>query len=160
MNHFDEIDPIREIIQRARNRFLTIRPGGFEFEKGHPPVPQIEARIPSFGGARTLYRNKKPHCRSLDGIKPIKSLSDENLSCAQCKLRSQCTPQVLLNLIAGNNPYRLLLANTSAKQFLIYINELQNRSLALENHVHLIRVINRKSWGELCFSTLRSATKD
>jgi hypothetical protein len=44
------------------------------------------------------------------------------------------------------------LAYTSAKNFLLYNGELALRKLEIQKvHTHM-RVINRGSWGEVCFS--------
>ena len=106
-------------------------------------------RILGYGSARTLYQNRKPHCRSLDGIQPI---SDPARACIDCRVRSQCTPQVRLDLFVDHQPFRLLLAYSSAKHFLLYEAELRQRGHPLEDIIHRIDVINRGSWGELRFS--------
>ena len=149
MTHSD-IDPLREILHRALVRYLTVKPGGFEYDRGERLRPVINARILSFGGARTFYQQHRPHCRSLDGVTPIK---DSERTCAECKLRSKCTPQVRLDLMADCRAFRLLLAHTSAKGFLVYEAELRQRNLVLASVLHRIEVINRGSWGELRFST-------
>lgn len=144
-----DVQPLREILHSASKRYLTVRPRGFELRPGDPPQPTLDVRILGYGSARTLYQHRQPHCRSLDGLQPI---SDPARSCAECRARSQCTPQVRLDLFVHHLPFRLLLAYTSAKHFLIYETELRNRGLTLEDIVHRIDVINRGSWGELRFS--------
>ena len=145
-----DVDPLREILHRILVRYLTVRPGGFELVRGQELRRAVDARILSHGGARTLYRNRKPHCRSLDAVKPISGVERQ---CAECKLRARCTPQVRLDLIIDRQPFRLLLAHTSARRFLVYHAELQQRGTAVEDVLHRIDVVDRGSWGELRFSS-------
>lgn len=144
-----DLQPLREILHRASKRYLTVRPQGFELSPGEALRPTVQARILSVGAARTLYHNRKPRCRSLDAVRPI---SDRNRTCAQCRVRAQCTPQVRLDLFVEGQPFRLLLAHTSAKNFLLYEARLRQRGLALEDALHRIAVVNRGSWGELRFT--------
>ncbi len=144
-----DVQPLREILHAALKRYLTVRPHGFELNPGETPRPILEARILNTGAARTLYQQRKPRCRSLDGIAP---LDDRNRTCAQCRLRPQCTPQVRLDLFVGAQPFRLLLAHTSAKNFLAYDGRLRQQGRPIEDILHRITVINRGSWGELRFS--------
>jgi hypothetical protein len=144
-----DLQPLREILHSALKRYLTVRPQGFELNPGDRLRPAIEARIVSYGSARTLYQNRKPQCRSLDGVRPI---ADRNRTCAECRLRSRCTPQLRLDLFVENQAFRLLLAHTSAKHFLVYEARLRQQGIELEHIVHRIEVIDRGSWGELRFS--------
>ena len=79
---FDDVQPLREILQRALTRYLTARPGGFQLGDDGRLHEEVDARILGFGGARSLYRNRKPACRSLDGLRPI---HDQKLICADCR---------------------------------------------------------------------------
>ena len=147
-----DVQPLREILHQALVRYLTVRPNGFELEPGQPLRKAIEARILGHGGARTLYKDRKPDCRSLDGVRPVTGDTDRH--CADCDLRSRCTPQVRLDLIvAGSRPFRLLLAYSSARAFLVYEAQLRQRRILVENVVAKLSVVNRGSWGELRFST-------
>ena len=145
-----DVEPLRELLHRVLVRYLTVRPQGFELDPGTPPKPVIEARILGYGGARTLYEHRHPTCRSLDGVR---SVTHDDRTCADCRLRPRCTPQVRLDLIADRRPFRLLLAHTSAKRFLVYDAQLRQRGLALEDLVHRLAVVNRGSWGEITFSS-------
>ncbi len=146
-----DVQPLREILHRVLVRYLTVRPYGLELEYGEPLRPVIEARIVGHGGARTLYQDRKPKCRSLDGVRPV--IGDTTRLCADCHLRSRCTPQVRLDLIVDGRAFRLLLAYSSARAFLLYEAELRQRRVLVENVVTKIAVINRGSWGELRFSS-------
>ena len=146
---FDDVQPLREILQRALARYLTVRPGGFQFVDGGRLHTQIDARILGFGGARTLYRNRKPACRSLDGIH---SMHEKTLTCADCRSRASCTAQVRLDLLVDGKPFRLLLAYSSAKNFLAYDASLRQLSIDLERVLHQLRVVDRGSWGEVRFA--------
>jgi len=143
-----DLAPLRAILHGALRRYLTVRPRGFELNPGEPPRPVIEARIVGYGSARTLYHNRKPQCRSLDGVRP---LSDRSRLCAECRLRARCTPQLRLDLFVGNQAFRLLLAHTSAKRFLVYEARLRQQGIAIEDIIHRLEVIDRGSWGELRF---------
>lgn len=146
-----DVQPLREILHATCKRYLTVRPGGFQLQPGDTLRPTLDVRILGFGSARTLYLHRQPHCRSLDALHPIHDLSH---ACAECRTRPQCTPQVRLDLFAERQPFRLLLAYTSAKTFLLYETNLHQRGLELENILHRITVINRGSWGELRFRPL------
>jgi hypothetical protein len=56
------------------------------------------------------------------------------------------------DLLADTQPYRLLLAHTSAKNFLLYETQLRESGLELYDGLHRMTVINRGSWGELRFT--------
>jgi len=145
-----DLQPLRAILQQVRRRYLTVRPHGFELNPGQPLRPVLEVRILSFGSARTLYQDRKPLCRSLDAIRP--TTAKEHRTCAECALRTRCTSQVRLDLLVDTQPFRLLLAHTSAKNFLLYEAQLRERGIALYEGLHRMTVINRGSWGELRFS--------
>jgi hypothetical protein len=149
-----DLQPLREILHQALRRYLTVRPRGFELDPGQRLRPVIEARILGFGSARTLYQERRPQCRSLDGVHPLADARRPASpgTCAQCTRRPRCTPQVRLDLLVDSQPFRLLLAHTSAKRFLIYEAQLRQRGIALYEASHRISVINRGSWGELRFS--------
>lgn len=145
-----DVDPLREILHRAIVRYLTVRPCGFELKPGERLQPVVLARILGHGGARTFYQNRKPKCRSLDGVRPVSD--DTDRSCADCRTRARCTPQVRLDLIVERQPFRLLLAYSSARAFLVYEAKLRQRHVAIEDIVTTISVVNRGSWGELRFN--------
>ena len=145
-----DLQPLRAILQQAQRRYLTVRPRGFALNPDASLRPTLEVRILSFGAARTLYQNRKPLCRSLDGIEP--TAPQGRRRCADCALRPRCTAQVRLDLLADTQPYRLLLAHTSAKNFLLYETQLRERGVALYDGLHRMTVINRGSWGELRFT--------
>ena len=145
-----DLQPLRAILQQARRRYLTVRPHGFELNPGERLRPVLEARILSFGSARTLYQDRKPLCRSLDAIRP--TTAKEHRTCAECALRTRCTSQVRLDLLVDTQPWRLLLAHTSAKNFLLYEAQLREHGIELYEGLHHMTVINRGSWGELRFA--------
>lgn len=149
--HRHDPQPLREILERLFVRYLGVRPGGFERQKGAPLEPAIEARILGFGPARTLYEKHKPECRSLDAVQ---SITHRERRCAQCSLREHCTPQVRLDLVVHEESYRLLLAYTSARSFLTYVADLERRAIPLERVRHRILVVDRGSFGELRFTAL------
>ena len=96
-----------------------------------------------------MYHQRDVRCRSLDALR---ALSEPERDCAQCNLRTRCTPQLRLDLIVERQAWRLLLERSSAKHFLDYHARLHRRAIALEDIVHRITVTNRGSWGELRFA--------
>ena len=138
-------EPIRDILLRLTIRYLNVRPEGIEIDR--QLVPAIVGRVLSYGGARTLYRGRKPQCRSLDGIRAIKGQV-----CAECPELKNCTSQVRLEVLIEEQPYRLLLSYSSAKHFLIYSGKVKRQGLAIEKIETRIAVIDRGTWGELVFS--------
>lgn len=141
-----EPEILKEILERTLLRYLDVRPGGLLVD-GRLHSEKM-ARVSSFGGARTLYRGRKPFCRSLDGGKAIKS----GKSCGECHERKHCTPQVRVDLLVDGRPFRLLLSHTSAKNFLVYASRLAREGASVEAVTTRVRVLDRKSWGELRFS--------
>ena len=139
---------LRDIVQRMMARYITVRPLGIDLGNNRKLIPALNCRILDYGAARTLYRNRRPVCRSLDAVKAIK---DANKLCLQCVDRDNCTGQVRLDLLFENCPYRLLLAYTSAKNFLLYTGKLAEKKIEIQTTDTKIVVVNRGSWGELRF---------
>lgn len=150
MSAFDpyEAEPIRAILHRAVLRYLDVTPAGLRLQGEPRPVREVSARILAFGGARTLYRRRKPVCRSLDGIIAI---TDSTRACAACEDRQACTNQVRVDLVIGVRAYRCLLAFTSAQNFLAYDATLRRERKLIEKVDTIIQVVDRGSWGELRF---------
>lgn len=150
MNGRSDLQPLREILHRMLVRYITVRPTGFSLN-GAAPRSSIDARILSFGGARTLYRARRPHCRSLDGQR---SVTHADRICTECTSREHCVPQVRLDIIVERKPYRLLLAYSSARAFLAYEAKLRAHHLSFEHLIHRLTVKDRGSWGEIVFNHL------
>lgn len=138
--------PLRAILHAAIARYLTVTPRGVLLGTADAPRSSLVVRLRAHGGARTLYRARRPACRSLDGVR---SLTAPDKICAQCPDLSRCTPQVHLELVADGRPYRLLLAHTSARNFLEYIARLNSRHIDPIAVAHRLDVIPRAGWGEL-----------
>jgi hypothetical protein len=147
-----DVEILREILHRALVRYLTVRPGGFELQPGERLRRVVEARILGYGGARTFYQDRKPVCRSLDGLRPV--TGDTERVCRECEARARCTSQVRVDLIVERRPFRLLLAYSSARAFLAYDAELRQRRVAIEHVLTKITVVDRRTWGELRFTAL------
>jgi len=141
-------DPFREILHQILAHYLSVEPRGFVLERGEKPRPLVLARILGSGGARTLYRDRRPLCRSLDAVQ---SITHRGRRCENCAFKPQCTPQIRLDLSVESRPYRLLLAHTSASNFLAYDAELRRQRIVPEKALHRIEVVDRGSWGELRF---------
>jgi hypothetical protein len=139
---------LRDIVGRMMARYMTIRPLGIDLGNGRKLIPVLNCRILNYSAARTLYRKRRPICRSLDAVK---ALGDPKKHCQQCLDREHCTGQVRLDLVFESCPYRLLLAYTSAKNFLLYTAKLAEKKFEIQTIDTKIVVINRGSWGELRF---------
>jgi hypothetical protein len=60
----NDVPILRDILHRSLARYLSVLPSGLQLERGQRPRKTIEARILGYGGARSLYKNRKPVCRS------------------------------------------------------------------------------------------------
>ena len=137
---------LNDLFASSFARYLCVHPTGLRFPHGRL-CASVEATVHRCKPARTLYRKKKPVCRSLDGIRSIKAEND----CASCPDRKDCTAQIYLELTIEDVPYRLLLAYTSARNFMQFASRIGKQGLDLENTRILISVRDRGRWGELCF---------
>ena len=142
----NEIPTLRDILSRVMPSYIRVKPFGLEIKPGLVQK-RMEAKILSWGFARTLYKNRKPSCRSLDGIRALK----KNRACAACEDKRTCTPQIRLDLIHPSGVFRLLLAYTSMRNFLLFMNELPRKDNG-EGMPIAIDVIDRGRWGELRFA--------
>ncbi len=138
-----------DILHRMNARYMTVRPQGIDPGEGRKMLTTLDCRILNYGGARSLYRGRRPVCRSLDGIT---SIQEPKKHCQECYERKHCTSQVRLDLLFESRSYRLLLAYSSAKNFLLYAGEISTKKLVLHKVITTVRVLNRGSWGELRFS--------
>ena len=139
---------LRDIVHRMMARYMTVRPLGIDLGNKRKLIPDLNCRVLDYGAARTLYRQRRPICRSLDAVKAI---GNAKKHCQQCRDREHCTGQIRLDLLFENCPYRLLLAYTSAKNFLLYTAKLAQQNLEIQTTNTKIIVVNRGSWGELRF---------
>lgn len=127
-------------------RYIRVLPTGFQIHSGKI-LSSLSATILTFRPARTLYQNKKPTCRSLDGIQSLR----EGRACASCLMRKTCTPQVYLELLSDRVPLRLLLAYTSARNFMLWLSRQREQGLPVENSNVVISIRDRGRWGEIRF---------
>ena len=144
--------PLRDLLHRALARYLTVTPRGFVLEACVVPVPRLVVRILGYGGARTLYQQRKPACRSLDGVVAV---TDSTKRCDRCPQVDSCTPQVRVDLVVEGRPHRLLLAFTSANNFLGYVSRLEVQQVAVDAVRHELLVVHRRGWGEVQFREAR-----
>lgn len=138
--------PIRDFLAAAIARYITVRPDGIELRPGEV-VPSIAARLLAFHPARTLYESRRPTCRSLDGVRAMTG----GRTCDACLFRRKCTPQLCIELWTEGVPARLLLAFTSMRRFLEFVEARRKRGLPVEGADVLIAVLNRGHWGEVTF---------
>jgi len=144
--------PLRALLHRALARYLTVTPRGFQLDGRAEPAQRLVVRILGYGGARTLYQKRKPVCRSLDGVVAVAAPAKQ---CRECPQLDSCTPQVRLDLVVDGKPHRLLLAFTSAKNFLAYAGRLQAQRVGVDSIQHELVVVPRSGWGEVQFRELR-----
>jgi len=137
---------LHDLFASSFARYLSVHPTGMLFPHGRL-CTSVEATVHKCRPARTLYRKKKPVCRSLDGITSIKEEND----CASCPDRKDCTAQIYLEMLVDGVPYRLLLAYTSARNFMQFASRIGKQGLDLTDTRILISVRDRGRWGELCF---------
>ena len=135
---------IGEILERCQARYLRVLPSGLSFPDGSV-LDKVKISIRSHHPARTLYQNRKPVCRSLNGFNP---LTKPGKSCSHCVERPLCTPQMLLTILIDLDPFYLLLAHTSLKNF----TEFRQRNPgAIKSETLELNIRDRGSWGELIF---------
>lgn len=137
---------IGELLAGAIARYVTVRPEGIEVQPGEV-VTSAAARLLAFHAARTLYEQRRPTCRSLDGVRAQTSPR----TCAECLFRKRCTPQICLDLWLEGVPARLMLAFTSLRNFLVFVEQRRRKGEPVEGANILIAVRNRGHWGELSF---------
>ena len=137
---------LNDLFASSFARYLSIQPTGLRFPHGLLRS-SVSATLLTCRPARTLYKNRKPVCRSLDGVRSIK----EDASCTACTQRKDCTAQIYLELLVDGVPYRLLLAYTSARNFMQFASRLRQRGQDVENAPVIISVRDRGRWGELRF---------
>ena len=138
---------LRNLLHRSTARYLTVSAKGLHL--GRAVNPTAVVRILGFSPARTLYRARRPVCRSLDGAI---SVTHADRRCESCAFQKECTGQVRVDLLIAGRPYRVLLAYTSAKNFLIYETELRAENIPIEDIEHRLDVIDRGHFGELRFT--------
>lgn len=138
--------PTDDLLRTLLARYATVRPHGLVLDPRAAPVTDVVAKLVRSSSARTLYREKRPECRSLDGVRSL-----TGRECVTCPDRSGCTPQILVDLEIDRLPYRLLLSFTSAKNFLLAVDRLRRQSRSVEGACVRLRVLNRGRWGEVCF---------
>ena len=144
---------IRELMASAFARYVTVRPDGLEMRPGDV-VPSLAACLLGFHSARTLYEKRQPLCRSLDAVRPLSA----DRTCAACCFRKKCTPQICVDILADGVPARLLLAFTSLRNFLVFVDQRRRAGQSVEGALVQVAVRNRGHWGEVVFLPDTSAS--
>jgi hypothetical protein len=148
MQSIESLAPLREIIAASTARYAQIAPGGIILPSAATPYNPLAVTIVSYKPARTRYVNKQPVCRSLDGLQ---SLQDK-CRCVSCEYHRTCTPQIALEFLYRAIPFRIMLAYTSAKNFLAFMRTIHAPNQRIEGRVVHIEVLDRGKWGEARFS--------
>jgi hypothetical protein len=137
---------LNDLFASSFARYLSVQPTGFRFPHGRLRS-SVPATLLTCSPARTLYKDRKPICRSLDGVRPI----EQEASCTSCPDRKDCTAQIYLELLVDAVPYRLLLAYTSARNFMQFASRLSQQGKQVENALVILSVRDRGRWGEVRF---------
>ena len=138
-------DTIGDLVRALLATYVDVVPTGLVLGKDAVPRREVSAVFLKTSAARTLYKDRRPVCRSTDGLRGYRSKE-----CASCSDRDGCTPQVLVDLEVERRVYRLLLAYTSARNFLLFADR-HLRGRTLDRAPLTIRVLDRGTWGELRF---------
>jgi hypothetical protein len=148
MHSVGSMAPVRDVIAQSLIRYATITPKGILLPHAAIPYNPLDATIITYGPARTRYFNRKPLCRSLDGLHSI----DNRTLCSACRDSRSCTPQIALDISYCKLPFRLLLAFTSAKNFLAALRTINPSAGNIQGIEISINVTDRGHWGEAHFS--------
>lgn len=131
-------------------KYVRVTPEGFHLYDD-VIVKELSVSLRNVNPARTLYEKRKPVCRSIDAVKNISG----TCACSSCRLRSKCTPQIYLEFMYQYVPLRLLLAYTSARNFVKFSSETTKR---LVKPITVIQVqlstIDRGRWTEVRFAVV------
>lgn len=138
------LSPLKEILYNTTAKYATVKPDGIRLAD-NVIYESIQITIVDFKPARTRYLNKKPACRSFNGINSLK----EKKLCATCNYKTTCTPQILLDFLYAAFPFRLLLAYTSVKNFFQFIHKCEKKNLTIKGKMATLKIINRGRWGEV-----------
>jgi hypothetical protein len=148
MQSIESLAPLREIIAASSARYAQITPQGILLPAASTPYNPLPVSIVTYKPARTRYVSKQPVCRSLNGIHSLQN----NVHCATCDNRRTCTPQISLEIFYRSVPFRLMLAYTSAKNFLTLLRTLHMPNQHIEGAFVEITVLDRGKWGEARFA--------
>lgn len=131
-------------------RYVSVKSEGF-YLYDDKVVPELSVSIRTAKPARTLYVDRKPMCRSINGIRDLTG----SCACASCRSRSQCTPQIVLEFMVEHVPLRLLLAYTSARNFIKFSSDIKKRYRKAITEVHVrMSLLDRGRWVEVRFSLM------
>jgi hypothetical protein len=153
MNLPHAYQPLREVIAQTRVQYATLTPQGIRLPGSADPNPTLRATIVMFKPARTRYVNRQPLCRSLNGISSV----NRRRRCLGCEDKRGCTSQIALDILYHLVPYKLLIAYTSANNFLDFARKFDSPRTYIEGAVADITVIDRGRWGEACFALAEDA---
>jgi hypothetical protein len=147
MDTFASFAPLRQILAQSLARYASITPKGILLPCASVPYNPLPTTIITYKPARTRYLLRKPVCRSLNGICSV----DRKQSCATCQEARTCTPQIALDFNYRTVPFRLLLAFTSANNFITFLRKRGAEGTTCEGVPISITVIDHGRWGEARF---------
>jgi hypothetical protein len=147
MDTIASLAPIRQLIAQSTARYASITPKGILLPAAPVAYNPLPATIITYKPARTRYLLRKPVCRSLNGISSV----DQKQSCSMCQEARTCTPQIALDFNYRVVPFRLLLAFTSANNFITFLRRFGAAGISCEGVPISITVIDHGRWGEARF---------
>jgi len=145
------LSTFKQILCNITAQYANVTPKGIKLTDD-VTYESVKVTIVDFKPARSKYRNKKPVCRSFNGIN---SLKNNNKLCATCDDKNTCTPQILLEFMYIAFPFRIMMAYTSAKNFLKLVHKCQKENINIIGKVVTIRIIDRGRWGEIVFHLIK-----
>lgn len=152
MHSIESLQPLRQIMAQTYARYATITPRGIVLPLSPAPYNPLPVTIIAHKSARTLYVNRHPFCRSLNGINSINGRG----RCICCDDKRSCTPQICLDILYQSIPFRIMLAYTSAKNFIAFCKTFQSSQRYIDEASTEISVINRGRWGEARFMEVKN----
>lgn len=150
MNNPLHVSALKEILEKSFSRYIRVLPNGFILPHENKIHPCLTVKLCCYYPARTWYQNKKPFCRTLDGISSVKNKK----TCNTCSSKNQCTPQICVEVLYQEIPLKLLLAYTSMRKFIEYVSKLKLAPQSPSAYLMTLSVLNRGKWGEINFKSL------
>lgn len=134
----------RDARARETVRGACLRPRGLQLYGEREPRDLVEAVVVGLGSGRTLWENRRPVCRSLDGLR---SLSGR--FCRECpRYLAGCQEQLFLILEVPGVActQKVSCSYTNARKLAEFVEEQRGDVVGMRV---LLRTRDRGHWGEL-----------
>jgi hypothetical protein len=149
MNNALHLSALKAILEKSFSRYIRVLPEGFLLPRDNQIFSYLTVQLSSYYSSRTLYQNKKPVCRSLDGVSSVKGKKN----CSSCPTNPQCTPQICVEFVYQGIPLKLLLAYTSMRKFIEFVSRWKLSPNQEIKNLMTLTVLNRGKWGEVHFTS-------